>query len=168
MTGFNYAIQVEGNGPIKLGFTASGVQARLASLQHACPYELSIIAEWRGFWEHERALHRKLDHHRMRAEWYRPDPEVFAAIEEEIAASEMRVPSEPSFMQRLIELAGGPSALSRQIGVTPQAISQWRRVPPERVLEVERITGISRHELRPDIYGPAPQPTQPQQGSASA
>lgn len=62
---------------------------------------------------------------------------------------------------KAIELAGGPSALSRQIGVTPQAISQWRRVPPERVLDVERITGISRHELRPDIYGPAPEQKAP-------
>lgn len=30
-----------------------------------------------------------------------------------------------------------------------------RRLPAERVLDIERITGISRHELRPDIFGPA-------------
>jgi DNA-binding transcriptional regulator YdaS (Cro superfamily) len=30
------------------------------------------------------------------------------------------------------------------------------RVPAERVLEVEQLSGISRHELRPDVYGPAP------------
>lgn len=52
--------------------------------------------------------------------------------------------------------AGSASALAAQIGITPQALSQWTRVPVARVLDVERITGISRHELRPDIYGPAP------------
>lgn len=52
---------------------------------------------------------------------------------------------------------GGNTALARAIGrITPQAISQWRRVPVDRVLEVERVTGISRTELRPDIYPPEP------------
>lgn len=53
-----------------------------------------------------------------------------------------------------IKLAGGPRALSRKIGISSQAISQWDRIPATRVLEVERITGVSRHALRPDIYGP--------------
>jgi DNA-binding transcriptional regulator YdaS (Cro superfamily) len=45
--------------------------------------------------------------------------------------------------------------LARRLGnITSQAISQWRRIPAERVLEVERVTGIPRHELRPDIYPP--------------
>lgn len=30
-----------------------------------------------------------------------------------------------------------------------------RKVSPERVLDFERITGISRHELRPDVFGEA-------------
>jgi DNA-binding transcriptional regulator YdaS (Cro superfamily) len=36
--------------------------------------------------------------------------------------------------------------------LTSQAISQWTRVPAERVLPVEAATGIPRHELRPDLY----------------
>lgn len=60
-------------------------------------------------------------------------------------------------LKHAIETAGGPSALSRELGISSQAIPQWRRVPPNRVLEVERITGISRHVLRPDIFGPAPE-----------
>lgn len=55
--------------------------------------------------------------------------------------------------------AGGPSGLAGKLnGITSQAISQWKRVPAGRVLEVEAVTGISRHELRPDVFGPAPQP----------
>jgi DNA-binding transcriptional regulator YdaS (Cro superfamily) len=48
---------------------------------------------------------------------------------------------------------GGASGLAKLLGgITPQAVGQWRRVPAERTLEVERITGVSRHELRPDLY----------------
>ncbi len=46
--------------------------------------------------------------------------------------------------------------LAKQIGVTPSALSQWDKVPHLRVLEVERVTGIPRHELRPDLYPPPP------------
>ena len=38
------------------------------------------------------------------------------------------------------------------LGLHNSAVYQWRRVPASRVLDVERITGISRHELRPDLY----------------
>ena len=42
--------------------------------------------------------------------------------------------------------------IARELGITHGAVSQWQKVPAERVLDVERITGIPRHELRPDIY----------------
>ena len=59
-------------------------------------------------------------------------------------------------LERAKQTAGSTASLARSLGgITSQAISQWKRVPAERVLEIERITGIPRHELRPDIY-PAP------------
>lgn len=47
------------------------------------------------------------------------------------------------------------SDIARACGITPGAVSQWQRVPAERVLDVERVTGVPRHALRPDLY-PAP------------
>jgi DNA-binding transcriptional regulator YdaS (Cro superfamily) len=50
---------------------------------------------------------------------------------------------------------GGFAELARKLGVTPQAVGNWHmrgRVPAERVLEIERLTSVSRHALRPDIY----------------
>jgi DNA-binding transcriptional regulator YdaS (Cro superfamily) len=38
------------------------------------------------------------------------------------------------------------------LGMTRAAIVKWRQVPAERVVEVERITGIPREQLRPDLY----------------
>lgn len=46
------------------------------------------------------------------------------------------------------------ATLAAAIGVNKSTVLRWleNRLPAERVLDVERITGISRHELRPDIY----------------
>src|SRR3954471_17204098 len=57
-------------------------------------------------------------------------------------------------LERAIVEAGGVAALARAINVTPQAVSQWDRVPAERALAVEKATGgaITRHDLRPDLY----------------
>lgn len=48
--------------------------------------------------------------------------------------------------------------LAREAGVDKATVTRWaqKRVPAERVAEVERITGISRHVLRPDVFGPIP------------
>lgn len=62
-----------------------------------------------------------------------------------------RIPRSPALLHA-IELAGGPGALGAELGIRGQAISQWRQAPVTRVLEIERLTGISRHKLRPDIY----------------
>jgi DNA-binding transcriptional regulator YdaS (Cro superfamily) len=48
---------------------------------------------------------------------------------------------------------GAKSRIARELGVTPGAISQWREVPADRVLDIEKLTGISRHVLRPDVFG---------------
>lgn len=66
-----------------------------------------------------------------------------------------RSASRTKALTRALELAGGPAGLARPLGVSIQAVSQWDEVPPLRVLAVERVTGVPRHELRPDLY-PAP------------
>lgn len=53
------------------------------------------------------------------------------------------------------QVLGGPSALAKALGdISSQAVSQWKKVPAERVIAVESVTGVARHELRPDIYPP--------------
>lgn len=58
-------------------------------------------------------------------------------------------------IEEVIKTAGGPAALARELKISTAAVSQWRRVPIDRVLKIEEITGLSRHQLRPDVYGPA-------------
>jgi TorA maturation chaperone TorD len=52
-----------------------------------------------------------------------------------------------------IRAAGGVGALARKIGIAQPSLSNWNRVPAERVLAVESLTGIDRTTLRPDLYG---------------
>lgn len=61
-----------------------------------------------------------------------------------------------SALDRAIKVVGGTGALARAVGISSPAVSQWVRVPPERVIAVERATRrqVTRYELRPDIYPP--------------
>lgn len=52
---------------------------------------------------------------------------------------------------------GMKSRIARELGITPGAVSQWQEVPADKVLDVERITGISRHRLNPKVFGPKPE-----------
>ncbi|MDT4842936.1 putative antitoxin of bacterial toxin-antitoxin system, YdaS/YdaT [compost metagenome] len=70
----------------------------------------------------------------------------------------------PNAPTRAALAAGGQSALARALKIKPQAVQNWcavGRIPAERVLSVEAVTGISRHELRPDLY-----PDDPSQSAA--
>ena len=59
-------------------------------------------------------------------------------------------------LERAIALAGGQSALARAIGKSQGHVWHWvkvaKRVPAEAVLAVEKATGVSRTELRADVY----------------
>lgn len=60
-----------------------------------------------------------------------------------------------------IKVVGGPQKLADFINknygpITIQAVSNWKRCPPNRVLQIEHATNfvVRRHRLRPDLYPP--------------
>jgi TorA maturation chaperone TorD len=55
-------------------------------------------------------------------------------------------------LEEAIRAAGGVSELARRIGISQPSVSNWERVPAERVLSVEAATGVGRAVLRPDLY----------------
>ncbi len=56
-------------------------------------------------------------------------------------------------LQQAINAAGGVSELARKIGIAQPSISNWSRIPAERVVSVEQVTGVNRALLRPDLFG---------------
>jgi TorA maturation chaperone TorD len=55
-------------------------------------------------------------------------------------------------LSEAIRAAGGVSELARRLGISQPSVSNWSRVPAERVLDVETVTGVERVVLRPDLY----------------
>jgi TorA maturation chaperone TorD len=56
-------------------------------------------------------------------------------------------------LSEAIRAAGGFHELARRIGISQPSVSNWTRVPAERVASVEAVTGVPRAVLRPDLYG---------------
>jgi DNA-binding transcriptional regulator YdaS (Cro superfamily) len=56
-------------------------------------------------------------------------------------------------------MGGGATRLASTLGVKVNVVTNWRgrrTVPAEHVLAIEAATGVSRYDLRPDVFGPAP------------
>lgn len=47
---------------------------------------------------------------------------------------------------------GLQSLIAKGCGISSAAVAKWQRVPAERVLTVEELSGIKREKLRPDLY----------------
>ena len=58
---------------------------------------------------------------------------------------------ENPIMARIAERVS-QARLAKHLGITAQAVSQWRQVPVERALKISELTGIPCHELRPDFF----------------
>ncbi len=59
-------------------------------------------------------------------------------------------------LDKAVEAAGSQLALAQLLGIKPPSISGWydrQRVPAERCIAIEAATGVSRHDLRPDVFG---------------
>lgn len=65
-------------------------------------------------------------------------------------------------LQRAIEICGGQAALARRIGKAQAHVWNWlnrdKTVPADQCIPIETATDgeVSRYELRPDVFGKAP------------
>jgi DNA-binding transcriptional regulator YdaS (Cro superfamily) len=62
-------------------------------------------------------------------------------------------------LERACKLSGGQKALAEAIGTGQSQVWYWlmrskKGVPAEFVLKIEQVTGVPRHEIRPDIFPP--------------
>lgn len=62
-------------------------------------------------------------------------------------------------LRKACEIVGGQKPLADRIGTTQSQVWYWlerskKGVPGEFVLPIERASGVSRHDLRPDLYPP--------------
>lgn len=167
-----YLIGIEGRLIFKIG-VAHHPKTRLCSLQSSNPdvlflhYVKKFSTRSRAF-AVERAVHAALNSQRLRGEWFSGDLQL--AVDAISAACQVRKaplraarwkapihdnPQAPMMREafaRACSTVKSKRVLARRIRVSHQTIYNWDVVPAVRVLAVERATGVSRHELRPDIY----------------
>lgn len=62
-------------------------------------------------------------------------------------------------LSEAIRSVGGVSELARRVGIAQPSVSNWQRVPADRVVAVEAATGVARDILRPDLYRDASEAT---------
>jgi len=51
------------------------------------------------------------------------------------------------------------TTLARALGIAQSVVAQWKMrglIPAKWCLRLEELTGVSRYDLRPDIYGRKP------------
>ncbi|MBF4164815.1 transcriptional regulator [Enterobacter hormaechei] len=66
-----------------------------------------------------------------------------------------------SGLDKAIKAAGSARKLSTFLGISSMSISHWKNrdcgvIPPNYIFPIFHITGVTPHELRPDLY---PNPT---------
>jgi hypothetical protein len=130
---------------VKIGW-AIDAELRRRDLQCAHFLPLKIIRTIDGTAAEEGWLHRHYDSRRGLGEWFEYCPTMMT-IEPPTALD--------TPLDRAARSAGGFPKLAKKLGCSAAAIYQWDKVPVERAIQIERLTGISRQELRPDIFGEA-------------
>lgn len=62
-------------------------------------------------------------------------------------------------ISKIIAGNGGVTKVAAAMGIPIGTVSAWmtrNSVPADKAISFESITGVSRHALRPDVFGPPP------------
>lgn len=61
----------------------------------------------------------------------------------------------PTGLPLALSIAGGRPALARALGLTRRAVNLWVVIPRYHLADVARVTGLTRAQLRPDLFAVA-------------
>ncbi len=57
-------------------------------------------------------------------------------------------------VERAIKSVGSQEIVAKRLGVSQTAVGKWlwRSCPAKRAVQLEELSGVSRSEIRPDIF----------------
>jgi DNA-binding transcriptional regulator YdaS (Cro superfamily) len=55
-------------------------------------------------------------------------------------------------LKKIRKTKGLSAKIAAELCIARQTVYGWKKIPAERVIKVEAITGIPRTQLRPDLY----------------
>ena len=158
-----YLVHCPSLGVCKVGY-ATDVNRRFWLIRACTPAPVELVATREGERDLEAAIHRELKDDRHHGEWFKLTERTLLVFEtttpndrKTFDAIARPLPNEGGLYWLLRQAGLRPIHVAAKLGVGRAAVSKWCRtgIPPERVIAVEKATGIPRHELRPDIYPPA-------------
>lgn len=148
-----YVYAIECGGRIKIGFSEKP-EHRLSKIASDAPFPCQLLGYWPATLAEELEVQKQFQAVRVHGEWFASTEDLLRFI------AERAVPRTGTRKPVLLcgqEVPRGTKlAIADALDMFPGNISQWKRVPAHHVLEVERVTGISRYVWRPDIYGTVP------------
>jgi hypothetical protein len=160
MSGFVYAVECAGR--IKIGFS-EGPEKRFNKIASDAPFPCVLLGYWPATVADEMAFHERFKSIRVHGEWFAVTEDLLAFVSANVIPAEnmgvrFRVSEDDSILAAWRKSNKKLGAeVADELGITQATWSRWesksRRVPAERVADVERVTGINRAELRPDIFG---------------
>src|SRR6266851_612069 len=79
-----YFIRKGLNGPIKIGYTSSSVEQRIAQLQTGHHEKIYLLGTIPGSMSDEKAIHNELSEYNIQGEWFDPKAELLETIDDVI------------------------------------------------------------------------------------
>jgi len=69
-------------------------------------------------------------------------------------ANGSKMPRKTGLQRAIDTLGGSQNAFAKALGVHRQSVAYWlkHRVPADRVIAIEKLTGVPRHELAPELF----------------
>ena len=63
-----------------------------------------------------------------------------------------KTPKDDPGLEAVLSKLDGPAGVAKHFDdLTPQAVSQWKRIPHKRLKKLAEVTGIPASTLRPDL-----------------
>lgn len=148
MIGFVYALRSDGF--IKIGWSRNP-EARLRLAKTFNPHPVELVGFYDAEAIEESNLHEKFsEYRRVGTEWFKDAGAVSDW------ASGLVIGRNDVFKDWIKARRGSQTRIAAFLNTTRPNVHQWRSVPAEYVLKVEEFTGISRYDLRPDVFGAMP------------
>lgn len=159
MSGYVYAIECGGR--IKLGYSENP-ERRFSKIASDAPFPCEMLGSWPGTTADELAVQNKFQSTRVHGEWFASTVELLSFITDNMVA---RTAPLARFKVRegdnALAIWRKTARKTMQECAAPLGVTQgtWHRwevqkivIPAERVRHVSSLTGISKEELRPDLF----------------
>lgn len=65
-----------------------------------------------------------------------------------------KMPMSHLSVRDIVNAAGGPTQVGRAIGRLHSTVIRWKEVPPKYARVIAQMSGLSLHEICPEVFGP--------------